>query len=276
MFLNSSTSAQLSHSFQVNYVHKAQHQAYELLQSGKGSEALTQHVDEKTVSATDARSLKTPQNIEDKGFTLSAQNYQVSDVYDDMAVEQELYRQVIESVKSETNASDVFIFDHTIRAAADANSNEMMRAPVKTVHNDYSDSSAKDRFVKELEKRGLSTDDFTQYQLINVWIPLVDVVKDTPILFADPKSISEGQLQHLKVRYPDRIGEIEAYSYAKGNRWYFYSDMTNKEQLMFKVYDSNHDSLSRRVPHVAAQFSNAQTTKASRTSIELRSLVLFK
>ncbi len=276
MFLNSSTSAQSSNSFRVNYFREAQHQAYELLQNGKGSEPLTQHVDEKIVSATDARTVKMPQGIEAMGFTLKPQDYQISNIHDDTAVEQELYSQVIESVKTETNASEVFIFDHTIRAAADAESNESMRAPVKTVHNDYSDTSGKERFAKELEKHGLSTDDYSKFHLVNVWIPLVEVVKDTPLLFADPKSIIEGQLQHLKVRYPDRVGEVEAYSYSENNQWYFFSEMTNKEQLMFKVYDSNEQSLTRRVPHVAAQFTDAETAKVSRTSIELRSLVLFK
>lgn len=258
----------------INYILPSTNATFDLSSDAKSADKLTDEIDRRQIEITNARVLTPAPTLAKNGFGLTANNYQVSDYFNDEIVKQELYPQVIKHLLSLTGATTGLVFDHTLRSVEDSLQRSEKRSPINTVHNDYIASSAKARLDIELAKHQLSANHYQRYQFINTWIPLVDVVKDSPLAMADIRSFLPEQSIKLAVAYPDRMGEIEGFSYHQENRWYFYPDMTRHEQLNFKVFDSDAQNDLTRTPHSAISLPLTGENFTPRISIEVRSIVL--
>lgn len=69
---------------------------------------------------TDARTLKPPPSLDTAGFELCPHRSAMQDFYDDDAVRDRYYPEVIELLKDATGALDVLVFDHNQRSARGA------------------------------------------------------------------------------------------------------------------------------------------------------------
>lgn len=266
---------QQTHTTEINYIMPGVNAAFDLSTDAKSANKLTEQVDTRQVNITNARLLAHPPTLLKDGFGLTNNNYHVSNYFDDNEVQQALYSQVINHLVSLTGAVKGMVFDHTLRSVENDLQRSEKRSPINTVHNDYIASSAESRLEVELAKQQLNASDYRKYQFINTWIPLVDVVKDSPLALADARTFLPEQSLKLAVTYPDRMGEIEGFSYHKANRWYFYPNMTRHEQLNFIVFDSDVNSVITRVPHSAFLLPIAEENITPRISIEIRSILLF-
>jgi hypothetical protein len=175
-----------------------------------------------------------------------------------------------------TEASRVFIFDHTIRRAPKDNrsgSGAPLRGPVNRVHIDQSYEASKSRVPHHLPEeadRLLQT----RYQIINVWRPIKTILKD-PLTVADAHSVPDSDLVGVPLIYPDRQGETYTVRPNPEHKWYFLYGQTPEEVLLIKCFDSKLDGRARRVPHTA--FVNPATVNEySRESIEVRCLVFHE
>ncbi len=260
---------------EINYIKPNIQATFDLSTIKKSADKLTEQVDKRGVTIANARLLAKSPTLNGDGFGLVANEYQVTDYFDDAAVSAELYPQLIKHLTHLTDAKHGLVFDHTIRSVADTLNRSEKRSPIHTVHNDYIASSAKNRLEIELKKQGLNASDYGHYQFVNTWIPLVDVVLDSPLAFVDARTVSSTQSHILQVAYPDRIGEIEGFSYNPENRWFYFPEMTSKEQLNFKVFDSDESNSVHRVPHSAFSLPSANKILERRVSIELRTILLF-
>ncbi|MFT5298755.1 MAG: hypothetical protein ACI89T_001540 [Cognaticolwellia sp.] len=275
MLLNAANQHQPTIAAEINYIKPNIEATFDLSTGKKSADTLTDQVDKRVVEIADARLLPKTTTLKEDGFGLVANKYHVADYFDDAVVNSELYPQIIKHLISLTNASKGVVFDHTIRSVEDKLHCAEKRSPIHTVHNDYVASSAQNRLDIELEKKGLKASDYHRYQFINTWIPLVDVVLDSPLAFADARSITSEQSHLLQVAYPDRVGEIEGFSYNPNNRWFYFSRMTSQEQLNFKVFDSDESNAVNRTPHSAFSLPSVAKNAQSRVSIELRTILLF-
>jgi hypothetical protein len=84
------------------------------------------------------------------GFQLSVHPTGVTNFYDEQEVTGKYYSEIKSLIKRETGASEVIIFDHTIRST-DANSmynlgQNVAASAVRIVHCDYTQVSAPRRF----------------------------------------------------------------------------------------------------------------------------------
>ncbi|WP_085297462.1 CmcJ/NvfI family oxidoreductase [Cognaticolwellia mytili] len=275
MFLKSAEQHQLAITAEINYIKANTQATFDLSTIKKSADKLTEQVDKRMVDIVNARLLTKVPTLNEDGFGLVANEYQVTDYFDDAAVSTELYPQLIKHLTNLTHASQGMVFDHTIRSVEDTLNRSEKRSPIHTVHNDYIASSAKNRLDIELDKQGLKASDYRHYQFVNTWIPLVDVVLDSPLAFVDARTVSATQSHVLQVAYPDRIGEIEGFSYNPENRWFYFPKMTSKEQLNFKVFDSDESNSVKRIPHSAFSLPSANKILERRVSIELRTILLF-
>lgn len=275
MLLDRTKQKQSSIKAKINYIKLNTSAAFDLSTTVKSPTKLTENVDTRLIEIMNARLLSQPASLTNNGFGLAKNSYVVSNYFNDNAVKNELYPQIIRHLLNETNASQCLVFDHTIRSVEDNLTRKEKRSPIHTVHNDYVASSAENRLSIELKKKGLNTHNYKKFQFINTWIPLVDEVLDSPLALGDGRTFKPEQSQKLQVAYPDRIGEIEAFSYDEDNRWYFYPRMTSQEQLNFKVFDSDIDSAISRTPHSAFSLPMSNEKSPARISIEVRSIMLF-
>jgi hypothetical protein len=212
-------------------------------------------------------------SLDREGFELWNEPVSVSDFYDPQTMEREYYPQLSAFVRRATGALDAVVFDHTIRIEGGGHEDStVMRAPVRVVHNDYTEDSAPKR-VRDL----LPPDDAEHWLAgrfieLNVWRPIEGPVLMTPLALCDARSIDPGDLTVTNLLYPGRVGEIYHALYNPAHRWYYAPQMTTDEAILIKGYDSARDGRARFTFHTA--FDDPQTPKnpPPRKSIEARVL----
>jgi hypothetical protein len=147
------------------------------------------------VTIHDARPLVDRFGLDVQGFTLVRHETATVDFYDTAEVREVYYPEMEALVKQATGASKVIVFDHTIRVD-DGGLQEArkVRAPVRTVHNDFTVASAEQRvrdLLPEAEARQRLS---RRYGSINVWRPIVEPVLTAPLTICEYASIREEDL----------------------------------------------------------------------------------
>lgn len=259
----------------INYVRPGVPLVSDQRHLGPGSQEIVDAIDPQLVPIFDARLAARDANLRDWGFELVEPSLGEFDASDEAAVARDLYPRVIDYLKRHTGASYGLIFDHTVRSPVGKADSALRRAPVKTVHNDYTDRSAAERIGIELERRGVSRSADQQYLFVNLWMPLIGPVLDSPLAVADGRSFQAEDFHKLKLLLPDREGEIGALSYRPEHRWYYAPRMTTEEALLLKVYDSDPSAPVRWAPHSAFVDPTTPADAPPRKSIELRSILLL-
>ncbi|MFO1084700.1 MAG: CmcJ/NvfI family oxidoreductase [Reyranellaceae bacterium] len=223
----------------------------------------------------DARPIAKDLSLDRQAFVLRQHKTAVRDFYDRDEVRRVYEPEVEALVKRETGASKVVVFDHTIRAA-DRGVERGHRAPVRSVHNDYTERSGPQR-VRDLlppdEAEARLRKRFAQY---NVWRNIAhDPVEMSPLGFVDSGSIAPRDLAVCDLVYADRVGEIFIGVYNADHRWYYFPRLTREEAVLIKGYDSLKDGRARFSLHSAFDDPTSPANPKPRESIEIRTLAFF-
>lgn len=256
--------------FSVNYVSADAPLVYDQTYKGPGASELTSSVDTRTITISDMRGEQDRFSLDKNGFEIVHFSPDFDAFEDDEAIKAHLYPEVIAMLKRKLNSDDVMIFDHTYRSTTRVDKSIHNRAPVKTVHNDYTEVSAHHRMMEETKGREHLRK--CSYTLVNLWLPVHNKVESSPLAMVDITTVQTSDFQRLKLIYPDRIGEIAAITYNPKHKWFYQSDMTPDEGLLFKVFDSTFQEGMFGVPHSAVDVVEDASGKP-RTSIELRAIV---
>jgi hypothetical protein len=226
-----------------------------------------------TVRVRDARAGTAPL-LDREGFALTRHDTKIADFYDEDEVRQVYYPEMEALVKRETGASHVVVFDHTIRTA-DRAIERGYRAPVQSVHNDYTEKSGPQRVhdllgPEEADKRLRHR--VAEY---NVWRPITGPVRSWPLAFVDARSISPADLATCELVYADRTGEIHIGVYNPAHRWNYFPRMERSEAALIKCYDSMKDGRARFTLHSAFADPTTPADAPPRESIEIRTFAFF-
>ena len=179
-------------------------------------------------------------------------------------------------LKAETGASDVHIFDHTLRVQDDGKREAHgTRLPVPIVHNDYTEKSGPQRVHDLLEpekaKRFLSG----RFAMVNIWRSFGKSAEAYPLASADGRTIPQEDYIAVDIVYHDRTGEIYQNAHSPGQRWYYFSGMVPEEALLLKCFDTAQDGRTRYTAHTGFENPNAPEGTPPRESIEVRTLLAF-
>lgn len=225
------------------------------------------------VRVHDGRARGDALSLDREGFCLVRHPTRVKDFYDEAELTAVYHGEVEALIRQATGASKVVVFDHTIRVA-DRAVERGLRAPVPTVHNDYTEKSGPQR-VRELlgaEAEGLLTRRFAEY---NVWRPIRGPVKTFPLGLVDSSTIAAGDLAICDLVYADRTGEIYQGVFNPQHRWYYFPDMQRDEAVLIKCYDSARDGRARFSLHAAFEDPTSPADAPPRESIEIRTFAFF-
>jgi len=197
----------------------------------------------------------------------------------DRLIRSEWYPAIEAWMAQHLGAAHVLTFDHTLRAQPSAEGpteqSRSRRSPVKTVHNDYTPWSADRQLRQTLPEHGLNTEEYSRYKFINLWLPLLRTVKESPLAMADLRSVDEADFHKMRLIYPEREGQISVISANPKHRWIWFSDMQPGEGLLLRVFDSKQQGPITGVPHTAFDLPGSSDAPR-RTSIELRTIALFE
>lgn len=214
-------------------------------------------------------------NLDTHGFAFVENPSAVKDYYDDAEVEEVAYPEVAALVQAHSGAKRIHVFDHTLRTADEGIiAKTGARGPVKAVHNDYTEESAPQRVrdllpdeADELLKR--------RFTIIQVWRAIQPVIYAEPLAICDGRTIPYEGFIKLERRYPYRTAATFHISYNPNHRWTYFPEMTDKEAIVFKVFDSDKDVEVRFSAHAAFDDPTSPPNAPLRESIELRALAFY-
>ena len=229
----------------------------------------------KEVTIRDGRPLRDTFKLDTHGFAFvdhptKVQNFteeaQRKDIYD---------AEIADLIKKHSGASEVLVFDHTLRIGDEATRTAVnARAPVRGVHNDYTENSAPKRLrdvlgAEEAEKRMQK-----RFAIIQVWRPIRGNVYADPLAISDGRSIPREGFILQQRRYRDRTAETYHISYNPAHEWFYFPEMTRDEAMVFKVFDSN-TNVTEFTAHTAFEDPNTAANAPARESIETRTFAFW-
>jgi hypothetical protein len=214
-------------------------------------------------------------SLDRQAFVLAPHETAVRDFYDKDEIRRTYEPEVEALIKRETGASKVVVFDHTIRAA-DRGVERGHRAPVRSVHNDYTEKSGPQRVRDLLPPDEAEARLKKRFVEINVWRNIAhDPVEMSPLGFVDSESIAPRDLAVCNLIYADRTGEIYIGVYNADHHWYYFPRMTRDEAVLIKCYDSMKDGRARFSLHSAFDDPTTPANPKPRESIETRTFAFF-
>ena len=199
-----------------------------------------------------------------------------SDFYDAKAIEEIYYPEVVELLRRVTGATEVHIFDHTLRVEDEAKRRAHgTRLPVSIVHNDYTERSGpqrvRDLLAPDEAERFLAN----RFAMVNVWRSFGASAERFPLAAADGRTVSQADYVSVDLVYPNRTGEIYQNAHSAGQRWYYFSQMRRNEAMLLKCFDTASDGRTRYTAHSGFANPGAPTGTPPRESIEVRTLLSF-
>jgi hypothetical protein len=205
------------------------------------------------------------------------------DCYHNELVRARYYPEVERLVANVTGAAVVVAFDHNVRSADGARRQEVgAQPPVDAAHGDYTASSGARRARQALAEHGEPTSDHARTAIVNVWRPLVAVVKDRPLAVCDPRTMAVSDLVVTAIEHfgadlsrPRHSGQIYSVRFNPVHRWIYLSDMRSDEVMLFKTFDSLDDGRPRFMAHAAFTNPACPPDFTPRHSIEVRTALVF-
>ncbi|MDU0353530.1 CmcJ/NvfI family oxidoreductase [Paraglaciecola aquimarina] len=221
----------------------------------------------KHIAVNDVRDISRPLNFEQDSVIFTELASVTVDV-DDQQSTAAYNAQLSELLKDKIGATEVIVFDHTVRTD-DANAE---RKPARNVHSDYSPSGAKQRLIDIIGQERANKWQQGHFGFVNVWRPLHQTVLTAPLGFVQPSSVATEDWLTLRLDYPDRTGQIMGLVFNQNHHWLYKSAMTPTDAAIFNIYDN---SGIQSIAHSALDLVNNPYPNRIRTSLESRTLVRY-
>ena len=244
---------------------------------GLGPDRHTITTTDREVLIEDARPIAAELDLDRQGFALMRRPTAVEDFYDDDEVREVYYPEMDALIGSATGASKTVVFDHTIRVDdPEKRVRRKVRAPVLSVHNDFTTRSAPQRVRDLLPAEEAEARLRKRYASINVWRPIASPVETKPLVVCGYEGIDEADLVPAERRYPDgRVGGIYYIVHNPNQHWHYFPRMEGDEVVLLKCYDSNTDGTARWTAHGTFDDPRSGPGSIPRESIEIRTLLFF-
>lgn len=244
---------------------------------GLGPDRHTITTTDHEVLIEDARPIAGELDLDRQGFVFMRRPTAVGDFYDDDEVREVYYPEMDALIRDATGASKTIVFDHTIRVDdPEKRVRRKVRAPVASVHNDFTTRSAPQRVRDLLPADEAEARLRKRYASINVWRPIASPVETKPLVVCGYEGIDDADLVPAERHYPDgRIGGIYYIVHNPNQNWRYFPRMEGDEVVLLKCYDSNTDGTARWTAHGTFDDPRSGPGAVPRESIEIRTLLFF-
>jgi hypothetical protein len=227
------------------------------------------------VEIRNGRALAGQFSLDMHGFEFVAHRTAMRDFFDADELKRVYYPEVEALVRQVSGAARVVVFDHTLRSGDESEREaRLVREPVLSVHNDFTDWSGPQR-VRDLLPDEAERLLAGRFAIIQVWRAINRPIQSNPLAIADARSLAASDLIAAERRYPNRVGETYRVSYNPAHRWFYFPEMRRDEALVFKVYDSVRDGRARFTAHTSFVDPTTPPGAPPRQSIEMRTLAFF-
>jgi len=229
------------------------------------------------MTVRDGRPVRDTFRLDVHGFVFADHVTRVKD-FTDEAERKRVYDPEVQTlIKKHSGASDVVVFDHTIRVSdEDMQKAVNARPTVKGVHNDYTEGSAPVRLREIVGEAEANRRMKKRWAIIQAWRPIRGPVLIDPLGICDGRSIPQQGFIRVERRYKYRTGEVYHIAHNPAHEWFWFPRMTRDEVLVFKVFDSDASKLSRFTAHSAFDDPATPADAPPRESIETRTFAFFE
>ncbi len=228
------------------------------------------------MSVRNGRPLRHTFRLDTHGFAFVDHRTQVRD-FTDEAERARVYDPEVQAlIKQHFGATEVVVFDHTIRVGDEQVQKATgARPPVKGVHNDYTEKSAPRR-LREIVGDAQAERRFgKRWAIVQVWRPIRGRVLIDPLGICDGRTIPRQGFILVERRYKDRTGEVYHIAHHPAHEWFYFPQMERHEALVFKVFDSDTGKPARFTAHSAFDDPATPPGAPPRESIETRTFAFF-
>jgi hypothetical protein len=232
-------------------------------------------LDPRRVRIRNARKAAQAATLDAQGFSLHEHRSAVADFSDERALREVYYPEAQGLIRALTGASEVVIFDHTLRLDLAAHAEPGVREPVRRIHNDQTFLSAPRRVRDHLARGEAELRLSRRFAIINLWRPIGVPAWSTPLALCEAGSLTPRELVPTDLVYPDKVGETYSVLFSPEHRWHYFPAMQPDEVLLLKIFDSRSDGTAKLTAHTAFDDPSAPAGVPPRRSIELRTLVFW-
>ncbi len=238
--------------------------------------AVPPEYESREMNIRNGRPLRDTFKLDVHGFVFVDHHTKVKD-FTDEAQRKSVYDPEVQAlVEKHSGASDVVVFDHTIRITDDDSQRVSGARPtVKGVHNDYTEKSAPIRLREIVGDEEAERRMKKRWAIIQVWRPIRGPVMIDPLGICDGRSIPQKGFIRVERRYQYRTGEVYHIAHDPSHAWFWFPEMNRDEALVFKVFDSDVTKPSRFTAHSAFDDPGTPADAPPRESIETRTFAFF-
>jgi hypothetical protein len=171
-----------------------------------------------TTTIHDLRPAASKLALDEVGFKLFTHRSAVRDFWDEDEIKRVYHPESVELLKRVTGATEVRVFDHTLRRRVPGKTDRstgVPRQPANLVHVDQTATSGAERLrvaypaeADELLRRRVA--------IVNLWRPIKSPVLDAPLAVCDACSVIPEDLVASELVYRDRRGETYNLVYNPG------------------------------------------------------------
>ncbi len=231
--------------------------------------------DLRSVQVRNGRPLAAQFKLDVNGFEFVEHKTAVVNFFDAQELQSVYYREAEALIKKVSGAARVVVFDHTLRSGDQSEREaKLIREPVLSVHNDYTEWSGPQR-VRDLLPDEADRLLAGRFAIIQAWRAIGQPIQSDPLAIADARSLDPADLLIAERRYPDRVGQTYRVRYNPAHRWFYFPQMRRDEALVFKVFESSTDGRARFTAHTAFTDPTTPPGAPARQSIEIRTLAFF-
>ena len=243
---------------------------------------------EMTIKVTDIRDFDPPASLAVEGCefvhspTALCEDRLLDPDKDQVAayVESVYYPDCVNLVKRVTNASQCVPFHWRYRRQENESINSPVKfvtRPVKTFHIDNDKSTAEAHLRRAVGPVEAARWFSRHWAILNVWRPVGDVVQQWPLAILDSRCSSLDQDKHAEPVYTENNykSHFTALRFQPHYKFYYASNMTPDEAVLFVDYDSKQGDTLNGIAHGAFEDHGSPENVPLRRSVEVRVLALL-
>tara|TARA_A100001391_G_scaffold46046_2_gene27171 strand:- start:50632 stop:51540 length:909 start_codon:yes stop_codon:yes gene_type:complete len=267
----------------------------------QGRELNTGTYSDHDVIIRDAMPIRDHFTLDTHGFMLADAPSAVADFHDKAAVDAVYEREVEHYVKALTGADKVVARGWMLRTSADLTAHAAQKVagyqhsggiqpPAGEAHVDINTPTAQRMAQNTYAEHFPDGPGYKRFLISSFWRTFSPPPQDVPLALCDGRTSFGGEEKSNRLFIVDEFptgddltkpvdGEeamlaATIFSHHPEHRWWYFSNMTRDQALLFKFHDSDH-SRTWRCPHSAFYDASAKAPNI-RESIECRSVAFFE
>ncbi|WP_226016725.1 CmcJ/NvfI family oxidoreductase [Novosphingobium sp. FKTRR1] len=239
--------------------------------------------------------------LDTHGFVLGRHASAITDFADKGAIDAVYMREVEELVTRLTGASRTAAQGWMIRTSADLSAQVAekvegyvhaggIQPPAGEAHVDYNEITGQRAAQRMYAQAFPDGPGYKRYICVSLWRTFSPGPQDWPLAVCDGRTVQDeetasntlfvvdefpvGDALVAPVENEDQMIAATIFRHRERHRWWYFSNMSAEDVLLFKFQDSDH-SVTWRCPHTAFHDTSLPDTK-TRSSIEVRCVAFFE